>query len=332
MSADATTHCRRVRHLLRWYPASWRDRYGDEFAELLLAEMEERPRSWRRTANVAASGLLARLTLAGLTSHELSPPEQIRAGLATLGCALAALLTFGLFLLAQLATGWQWAATAPPSAATGTWVMTAAAAMLGLLGLAAAVPVGWQVSRIARSDARLARPAMIALGCATVLVCGTRHFENGWPGTGGLGPEHGLVPGGLAAFGWASTLSVSAYWAHPGLWGMFPAVEMAWMVLSPVAWIGLVAGCVTVIRRLVLPAGMLRYLAGLAAAATAAALAFLAGAATWVLGRPAGAGAFRPGLVDTASLLIMAVAVVIALRAAAGIRHARNAGTIPERA
>jgi hypothetical protein len=330
MSAAAAAHCRRVRHLLRWYPASWRARYGEEFAELLLAEMDERPRNWRRAANVMSSGLLARCTLAGLTSHELSPPEQIRAGLATLGCALAALLAFGLFLLAQLATGWQWAATGPPTAATGTLVMAAAAAMLGLIGLGAAVPVGWQLAVTARSDARLARPAMIALGWAAVLVCGARHFENGWPGTGGMGPEHGLVPGGLAAFGWASTLSVSAYWAHPGLWGMFPAPEMAWMVLSPVAWIGLVAACVTAVRRLVLPDAMLRYLAVLAASATAMAVAFLAGAATWVLGRPAQAGAFRPGLVDTASVLIMAVAVVIALRAASGIRHARLAMAAPD--
>lgn len=326
MSAGATAEWRRARRLLRWYPPSWRARYGDEFAELLLAEMRERPHSWRRAANVAGSGLLARCTMAGLTSHELSPREQIRAGLSTLGCALAALLAFGFFMLAQLATGWQWAAAGPANVATGTLVMAGGAAALGLIALAAAVPVGWQVALIARSNARLARPALVALGCAAVIVCGARHFENGWPGTGGIGPEHALVPGGLAAFGWASTLSVSAYWAHPGLWGMFPAAEMAWMVLSPVAWAGLVIGCVTVVRRLVLPARMLRYLAALAVAATAAALVFLAGAGTWVLGRPAGqAGAFRPGLVDVASLAVMAVAVVVALRVVGGIRRARLA-------
>jgi hypothetical protein len=57
----------------------------------------------------------------------------------------------------------------------------------------------------------------VAASGATLLVCGARHFENGWPGTGGAGAEHALVPGGLAAFGWASTLSVSAYLAHPAL-------------------------------------------------------------------------------------------------------------------
>ena len=40
--------------LLRWYPRGWRARYGDEFAELLLAELAERPRGWRRTADVVA--------------------------------------------------------------------------------------------------------------------------------------------------------------------------------------------------------------------------------------------------------------------------------------
>jgi hypothetical protein len=319
---------RRIGWLLRCYPQSWRARYGEEFAELLAAELTERPRDWRRTVNIAASGLLARCTQAGLTSHELRPADQIRAGLATLGCALAAFLAFGVFMLAQLATGWQWAAAGSATAAAGTLGMAAAAVVLGLIGLAAAVPVGWHaaVAAIGRRDARLAWRAGVALGCAAVLVFGTLHFQNGWPGTGGTGAEHGLVPGGLAAFGWASTLSVSAYWAHPALWGIFPGPELAWMMLSPVAWIVLAACLVAVMRRLVLPGGLLRYLAWLAAAATAVAVAFLAGAATWVLARgPGQAGAFRPGLVDTASLLVMAMALVIALRAAAGIRHARLA-------
>src|ERR1700676_108801 len=49
---------RRARRLLRWYPTSWRGRFGDEFTELLISEFEEQPRSWRRTANVVSSGTL----------------------------------------------------------------------------------------------------------------------------------------------------------------------------------------------------------------------------------------------------------------------------------
>ena len=34
-------------------------------------------------------------------------------------------------------------------------------------------------------------------------------------------------------FGWASTLSVTSYWAHPAALASSPPAELAWMVLSP---------------------------------------------------------------------------------------------------
>ncbi len=317
---------RRARRLLWWYPRSWRERYGEEFAELLLADLAERPRSWRRTVDIVAAGLLARCTRAGLTSHELPAPEQVQCGVATLCCALAAFLTFGVAMLAQLATGWQWVAPRSASAAGGTIVMSVATACLALIGLAAAVPVAWQAvaAAVGCRHSRLAAPGVLALACGAVLVGGARHFQNSWPGTGGTGAHHGLVPAGLAAFGWASTLSVSSFWAHPALLGIFPAAQLAWMAASPFAVTGLVAGLATVMRRLALPAKTLRYLAHLATAASAAAAAFLAGAASWVFGTgPGQTGLFRPGLVDGAELLIMAIALVVALRAAAGVRRAR---------
>ena len=94
------------------------------------------------------------------------------------------------------------------------------------------------------------------------------------------------------------------------------------MTLSPLAWIGLVAGLVTVTRRLTWPRRLVRYEAILAAGATVAAVAYLAGAASWVLGRGQ-TGLFRPGLVDGAELVIMAIALVVALRAAAAVRQAQ---------
>jgi hypothetical protein len=327
VTAPPDADLRRVRRLLRWYPRSWRARYGDEFAELLRADLADRPRDRRRTADVISSGLLARCTAAGLTSHELPPAEQIRAGIVTVGCALAAFGALGVAMLAQLATGWQWASPDSTPAAAGTLAMAAAAGFLALIALVAAIPVAWRAVAAIRSrearQARLVWPAGLAVSCAAFLIVGARHFENWWPGTGGTGAEHGLVPGGLAAFGWASTLSASAYWAHPALWHTFPASELAWMTLSPVAWITLAASVAAIVRRVSLPAGLLRYLARVAAAATGSAGAFLAGAASWVLAhRPGQASLFRPGLVDAAELLVMAVALIIALRAAAALRRA----------
>ena len=52
---------RRASRLLRWYPAAWRSRYGEEFAELLIADISERPRSRTRTADVVRGGIVARL-------------------------------------------------------------------------------------------------------------------------------------------------------------------------------------------------------------------------------------------------------------------------------
>jgi hypothetical protein len=318
---------RRVRRLLRWYPASWRRRYGDEFAELLLAEIAEQPSSRRRTINVVGNGLLARLTQAGLTSHELPRADQMRSGLATLGCALAAFGALAVAMLAQLATGWQW--TSPPSgsAEAGTLILAIAIGCLALIGAAAVIPVsGLAVRAIARGQARLIWPAALTVASATVLVTGARHFQNGWPGTGGTGAHHLVVPGGLAAFGWASTLSVSSYWVHPGLLARFPLPEVAWMALSPLALAGAAAGLVMVVRRLDVPPRLLRYLTVLAAAASLFAVAVLAGAASWVLGHgPGQAGLFQPGLVDAAGLAIMATALVVALRAVTGILRACRA-------
>ena len=320
-------HARRVARLLRCYPRSWRHRYGAEFAELLLAELADRPRDLRRTVDVVRSGLLARLTAAGLTDHELPPVAQIRVGLGTVGGALAVIASLGVAMLAQLATSWQRASGGPVTAAVGTLGMAAAAVSLGALCLAALAPVGWQLVRAARLHGwRIGPSVALVVTSVAVLVLGGLHFESHWPGTGGTGAEHGLVPGGLAAFGWATTLSLSSYWAHPALLARFPAAELAWMAASPVAWTGVAAGLVHMTRWLELPPAVLRYLAGLAAAGTAAAVVLLIGGGSWVLARSAGqAGPFRPGLVDGGELLIMALALIVAVRAAAGISRARQA-------
>jgi hypothetical protein len=320
---------RRADRLLLWYPRSWRARYGEEFAELLLAELAEQPRSWRRTADVVVGGLLARCTAIGLTSHELPPAEQIRCGVATLCCALAGFLAAGVAMLAQLATGWQWLSPHSAPVAAGTVIMTVAVGCLALVVAAAAAPVVWHamVAVIRRRDRRLAWPAIAASCCAIMLTTGARHFENGWPGTGGTGAEHGLVPGGLAAFGWASTLSLSSFWAHPAMLSRFPVTELAWMILSPLAGIGLVAALAVLLRRLVLPVQAARYLARVALMSSLAAWLFLAGAASWVLVvRPGQAAvAFQPGMVDDAELMLMALTLAVAVRAVAGIRRAHLA-------
>ena len=309
---------RRAARLLRWYPPAWRARYGDEFAELLLAEFAERPRSWRRAGDVARGGLLARLTGAGLTGHELEPSQQARASLATAVCSLAAFLGFGVAMWAQLTVGWEWAA--PPATATrvGMMAMSAAALLLAVLMLLAVPPLAVAAIRgmVRRRTRHLRGPLLLAVAAAVVLAVGSHHFQNAWPGTGGHSwAQQGLVPGGVAAFSWAATLSVSSYWAHPGALAAFPAAEIAWMAVSPMALIVLVAGVARTMRRLDWSPRLLRYEAWLISAAAAGTTVFLAGACCWVLAEGSRPGLFHAGAIDVASLAVMMLALSVARRA-----------------
>jgi hypothetical protein len=293
-------------------------RYGDEFTELLIAEFAERPRSWRRAADVARGGVLARLTGAGLTSHELEPSEQIRAGLATAVCSLAAFLAFGVAMWSQLTVGWEWAPPAATATRVGMVAMSAAALLLAVLVVLAVPPMVLATARgIASGQARRLRgPLLLAVAGAVVLALGSHHFQNAWPGTGGHSwAQQGLVPGGVAAFSWASTLSVSSYWAHPAALSAFPAAEIAWMAVSPLALIALVAGVAATMRRLDWSPRLLRYEAWLVSAAAVGMTVFLAGGCCWVLAGGAGPGLFHAGAIDVASLAVMVLALSVARRA-----------------
>jgi hypothetical protein len=178
---------RRAARLLRWYPRDWRSRYGDEFAELLIADISERPKSWRRHADVATSGMVARLIPTGLTGHAIDPADQVRASLASLGYLLGVFLSFGAALWAQLTIGWQWSKPDSSAIAVAMILMSCAVLLLGGLAVLAAIPVACAVIlRFVRRQADgLILPALFFLTGTAVLVIGGRHFGNGWPGTGG---------------------------------------------------------------------------------------------------------------------------------------------------
>ncbi len=317
---------RRAERLVRWYPKTWRARYGDEFCELLTAELAEQPRSWRRTANVVWSGVFARFTNGGLTGHPLSPPDQVRAGLATLGGALAVFLVFATAMWSQLTIGWQWAE--PTALATSEAMVTMSAILLLFLVLAvlAFAPLAWSVRRRRGRGSDLGRPALLLGAGLALLVGGARHFGNGWPGTGGHHWTHqGLIPGGVAAFWWATTLSISAYWAPPGALLSFPAAELGWMVVSPLAIVGTAVGVTKIVRRLDMSARLLRYEARIGEVAAAAAAAFLLGSSCWIVdGGPGPRNLFHAGAIDVVGLAVMSAAAAVSFRCAF---RARRAGT-----
>ena len=328
MSPHRHSPQRRAARLVRCYPAAWRARYGDEFTQLLIDDISERPRAVGRTADVLRAGALARVTAAGLAGDALEPQAQVRSGLAWLGLALAGFLAAGLAIWSQLTIGWQWSAPASPATTVAMLVMSGCVLCLVALLVLAGLPVAWTLGRvIVRGHGRrLVVPLASAAASAAVLVLGSRHFAHGWPGTGGR-PWAGsdLVPGSLAAFAWASTLWVTSYWFHPAALASFPAAELAWMVASPVALVACLWGAAKTLRRLPVSRRLLVYETRLAALTALAMAGLLAGAGTWVISGGAGPrGLFRVGTIDHVGVVGMALALVLAFRA---VERAQAAAT-----
>jgi hypothetical protein len=128
----------------------------------------------------------------------------------------------------------------------------------------------------------------------------------------------GLVPGGLAAFSWAATLSVTTYWLHPGALAAFPAAELAWMAASPLALGGAIWSAARLVRRVPLPPRALALQTRLAVAACCGMLAFFAGCGLRVTS--GGQGLFHAGTIDIIGVGVLAAVLAVASQAA---RHAR---------
>ncbi len=129
--------------------------------------------------------------------------------------------------------------------------------------------------------------------------------------------EQGLVPGGVAASAWASTLFVTTYWLHPTALLRFPGGELAWMSVSPLAVTAIVVGASRVVRRVELPARTLRYERHLGVGAALAMALYLTGAALWITdGGPGQRDLFQVGSIDVVELAAMALLVIVAVRAA----------------
>ena len=308
---------RRARRLLRWYPPSWRARYGEEFLALLECELADRPRSLARSANVAWSGLVARSTATGIAGLAGDATVQARRSLAWVTGSLAVFLAFALTLWSQLTVGWQW----QPPRSTGTEVgmvtMSLGVLALAVLGAVAVARVLAAVARrvLERRARGLVVPVLVAVLGAVALVVGARRFENGWPGTGGHPwSSQGLVPGGVGAFTWAATLSVTSYWVHPGALGSFPASELAWMAASPLALVALGWGGAVTIRRVELPVRAQRLELRLAQCAAGAMAVVLFGALTWLTDQSQPV-VFHTGAIDVLGAVVMAGALGCAAKA-----------------
>jgi len=186
------------------------------------------------------------------------------------------------------------------------------------LAVLATAPVAAAAARaIASGEARHLLGPVAAVGvCIAVLVLGGHHVASLWASAGGHGQPAAPSrpgPGGAARLGWAETLSLTTYWAHPAALRALPAAELGWMVASPAALVVGVGAAMTIVRRLVLSAATVAFEARLASAAGVGMVVVLAAAGWWVIAaHDDPEGLFRTGSLDLALIAGMAAALVAA--------------------
>jgi hypothetical protein len=151
-----------VRAVLGLYPPRWRDRYGEEFAALLIdmAAASRWPARARLIANGAAGALAARLNHPGGSKM----PDRIRGSIAVVACAVIAFSIAGAgFQKMTEYPDFQAVAHQHAAVAASFDILRVAAVLAGIAVLAGALPVAWSVIRqVIRSPrADLIRPLVV---------------------------------------------------------------------------------------------------------------------------------------------------------------------------
>ena len=197
-------------------------RYGEEFVELLVADMEERPHSLGRALERGPQRPRgpAGARRASAVSRSTAD-EGERRSLVAVGGALVDLLVVRARhvvpaddRLAVVGARHRGDVHGHGGHVGGCRGRSACCAVASPPSRRLVGRCGGSSRTATRSDS-CGRCCSSSAGSASS-SSGTHHFANGWPGTGGHPWVHqGIVPGGVAAYAWASTLFVTSYWAHP---------------------------------------------------------------------------------------------------------------------
>jgi len=226
--------------LLRAYPPSWRQRYGEEL-ECLIVEASAGGRvPWRTRLDVLVAGTRERIRSAGL-EPDGSPADRVR------GSALLILCAWALFVLGGMIVGkssehWQDAVPSHSGAlASVAYGVLLAAALCGsalvLGGVAAAVPSfvrllrggGWRHVRRPLGRAALAAALLVAATAALALWGGSldAHQRNG-----------GDAAYAIAFVAWALGVAATIATLTAAAVAIANRVQLPHRVLRLQAWLG----------------------------------------------------------------------------------------------
>ena len=304
MSAPA----RRAQRLLRCYPTVWRERYGEELVALLVDDLADRPRCWRRDLDVIRAGIHARLSACGLTD---GPVRDRTSAAAVTAAASVCFAGCALSIWTQLAKGWL---STPPHMRVVTVSLVALSVWLsGLLVVSAVLGLRMAAAclRTCRNGAGrlLRRPLLTLAASAAVLLAGLGIVAATSPGS-----DHDGVFAKAASIGWAATQPISTFWLHPSRLASLPATDISWMLICPVA----IASAGWSLLRLARVVGQDAPRRDRPASPVGSVffLPCLAGASVWVIGSQHAANLnFRAGTLDLFLIGVMATAASAVRRA-----------------
>jgi len=300
--------------LLRWYPAPWRARYGDELAALVEDELAGGRPGLRLRLSLAHGGLLERARGAAVVGDSRPADERVRAGaLLVLVAWAAADLAGGAFAKTSEHFGASGTSAALGPARTAHAVVVACGIAGGLVLLTGALVALGAVPGFTRVGGwRAVRGPLVRAAVMTALTAGAVVPLSVWAHHLGVAQRNGAdLAYGLAFLAWAAMVAATV-----GLWA---------------------AAVVSVARRLELGPRALAVEAVLALVGAAALAVLTAAVGTWWVAMASAApwylGAGRPGThpapVSPQLVAIVVVLVVATVTAAFGAsRIIRSRGAL----
>jgi hypothetical protein len=244
--------------LLRWYPTSWRDRYGEELLALMEDECDDKAPTRRYRRGIARAGLRERVHATGLFGRRPDASTRLRSG------SLLVLSTWTLFVIAGLGlqkTSEHFAqavplASRPPSTEAFTAVM-----IFALISLAA-----------------------VLTGVAVTLPAVVTYLRSGgWPHV----RRHVLRSMIVSVVVVASVVPLSL-WAHQlselqrnGGGGAYSAAVAAWALLVALTLASWTITAIALARRLALSRANLRIVGSMAVVVTVAMAAITGATVLW---------------------------------------------------
>jgi hypothetical protein len=93
--------------LLRWYPAVWRDRYGDEMLAMIEDTLGDQPPPLRLRAQLMRAGVHEHLRRAALIGTDRPADDRCRAGAALVLAGWGVMVVAGA-IFAKTTEHWRW--------------------------------------------------------------------------------------------------------------------------------------------------------------------------------------------------------------------------------